>query len=396
MPNSATLQKARSPFLILGLLLFLAAVGVTAYFVAQNNNLGDNRSSAVAAGACNCVNANGVNAGAGSCSGSNCICGPGLRVKANRCSEGGGNPTPGSGGNSPTCSNGFFCGGCVNRCVTVAELGNAGCAAYVAERCGGGTTTGGACSFTQSSTFFKDCTAECGKWFNVTGMCDHDRDPNTPGLQNDGLCALSNCSGNTTPGTTTSPGYSCDNNGCCVDNQSASSYVNKWTCNRIDNLSGGCQDGTPTTGRCQTFSGACGSQQIDVVLNGVQVTHRSRTNTVACGTTTNPPNPTNTPTLPPGSCIDIRIFGEGSQLSPSQVRPGDSVTLAVKGSGTPTKARFRVNGQQLERNDNDANPNWTETTTQDANNFFTVEYTFPENVKDFVIEGEVFVNGNWK
>jgi len=99
--------------------------------------------------------------------------------------------------------------------------------------------------------------------------------------------------------------------------------------------------------------------------------------------TTNPtPTPTtgNTPV-----CQNIKIYKNGTQVSDlTTLRAGDEVVLAVKGNLSPTKAHFRVNGGA-----------WTETTTKNASNEFTLNYTIADGVTDFVIEGEVFTNGAW-
>lgn len=98
------------------------------------------------------------------------------------------------------------------------------------------------------------------------------------------------------------------------------------------------------------------------------------------------PASTNTPT-PTGIapvCLNIKIYKGGTQVSPSTLRPGDDVVLAVKGNLTPTKAHFRINGGA-----------WQETTTINASDEFTLNYTIPDGVQDFVIEAEVFTDGAW-
>lgn len=102
----------------------------------------------------------------------------------------------------------------------------------------------------------------------------------------------------------------------------------------------------------------------------------------------NPPpsdNPTSTPVPVVHNCTYLKIFKDNVQVTPSTLKPGDSVTLAVKGGGTPTKARFRVNGSA-----------WQESTTKNGSGEFTRTYTVPDNVTEFVIEAEVFVDNAWK
>ncbi len=93
--------------------------------------------------------------------------------------------------------------------------------------------------------------------------------------------------------------------------------------------------------------------------------------------------PTATPPTVP-VCQNIKAYKGGTQVTPSTLLPGDVVTLAVKGNLAPTKARFRINGGA-----------WQETTTKNASNEFTLSYTIPDGVPDFVIEGEVFTDGAW-
>lgn len=103
------------------------------------------------------------------------------------------------------------------------------------------------------------------------------------------------------------------------------------------------------------------------------------------GDDTTPPTATPTTGTTP-ICQNIKIYKGGSQVTDlSSLRAGDAVVLAVKGNLSPTKAHFRVNGGA-----------WTETTTRNASNEWTLNYTIPTGVTDFVIEGEVFTNGGWR
>lgn len=114
------------------------------------------------------------------------------------------------------------------------------------------------------------------------------------------------------------------------------------------------------------------------------------------GGPTVPPG-TNHPTQPPGNdtptptspaiheCTNLKIYKDGVQVTPSTLRPDDNIVFAVKGSGSPNKARFRVNGAA-----------WAESTTTNASAEYTQAYTVPVGVTDFVIEAEVFVDGVWK
>lgn len=113
-----------------------------------------------------------------------------------------------------------------------------------------------------------------------------------------------------------------------------------------------------------------------------------------------PKTPTSTPTPTTAItpvCQNIKIYKNGQQVTNlSSLRAGDTVTLAIKGNLAPTKAHFRVNGQQLAQNDGDNESGWTVTTTKNSANEWTKDYTIPEGVTDFVIEGEVFTNGAYR
>ena len=115
-----------------------------------------------------------------------------------------------------------------------------------------------------------------------------------------------------------------------------------------------------------------------------------------------PTNPPHTP--PPGStstptstvnpvCQNIKIYKGGTQVTDlNTLKAGDTVSLAVKGNLSPSKAHFRVNGKKP----SDANTaGWDETTTKNGSDEWTLNYTIPEGVTDFVIEGEVYTNGAW-
>lgn len=86
-----------------------------------------------------------------------------------------------------------------------------------------------------------------------------------------------------------------------------------------------------------------------------------------------------------GKCQDIKIYKGHTQVNPSSLKAGDEVTIQVKGTGGPTKARFRINGGT-----------WQEQTQVNNTGAFYMDYTIPDGITDFVIEGEVFVNGAWR
>lgn len=83
-------------------------------------------------------------------------------------------------------------------------------------------------------------------------------------------------------------------------------------------------------------------------------------------------------------CQNIKIYKGGTQVTPSTLKAGDAVVFAVNGNLSPAKAHFRVNGGT-----------WSETTTKNGSNEFTLNYTVPDGITQFVIEGEVFMDGAW-
>jgi len=97
----------------------------------------------------------------------------------------------------------------------------------------------------------------------------------------------------------------------------------------------------------------------------------------------------NTPTPTTGVtpvCQNIKLYKNDVQVTDlTTLNTGDDVVLAVKGSLSPTKAHFRINGGA-----------WTETTAANNNSEFTLSYTIPSGITDFVIEGEVYTNGAWR
>ena len=106
-------------------------------------------------------------------------------------------------------------------------------------------------------------------------------------------------------------------------------------------------------------------------------------------------DPDPTPTTPNSPiCTNIKVYKGTTQVTPSTLLPGDTVTIAVVGTGNPTQARFRVNGEQI-TGDTDANPNWTITTTKNASQEYYVSYTIPTNIVTFLFEGETFAAGAW-
>ncbi len=222
-----------------------------------------------------------------------------------------------------------FCGGCVNKCVSKAALAPfGGCRDYVSNKCGTPVAVGSSCSLSSSAEFFKTCTCDGATiHFNTTGSCE-----SVTGGQSDGLCEVyrrdKSCPGGAAdPSLGTSPLYTCNSNGCTLTAAgiTAGYKVQKWRCNRITDLGGGCQDGTPAVGNSQTFSATCGSEQIDVKNGAATVDFRSRINTTACGTTTS-----EGPTLVCNSLTKNK--------ADAAITLGSPVTLTCAGTVTPSSA----------------------------------------------------------
>ncbi len=104
--------------------------------------------------------------------------------------------------------------------------------------------------------------------------------------------------------------------------------------------------------------------------------------------------PLATPTSVSAICTNIKVYKNGVQVTPSTLLPSDIVVIAVLGTGDPTKAKFRVNGEQLAE-DTDDDPNWTISTTKNASQEYTVTYTIPTGITTFLFEAETFAQGAW-
>ena len=211
-------------------------------------------------------------------------------------------------------------------------------------------------------------------WFDNTGYCGDKaasgETTSTPGTAHDatyGLCAVyykygctNTGSPNDPPGSTNYAGcWTCTSSGCSIksgpgyEHCAANCQVWKWKCDRIDNLSGGCQDGTPSVSSSQSFSANCGAEQIDVTCGGQSRDFRSRINDQPCTTTTTPPpttttppptvtpTPTPTPTPPPVLvCADIEMLdATGNTMTEDDdkdLRDGDQVRFRANHSGSAT------------------------------------------------------------
>lgn len=212
------------------------------------------------------------------------------------------------------------------------------------EKCGESPVFGASCSEAKLPGYNKTCTCDgTGPYyFDADGVCDQ-AEANRLGLKDQnynevGLCALAKngCNdGPPLPGVNPPPTVSCDftcsSSGCQCTSTRNECIVYHWKCNRIDNLGGGCQDGTPKTGQSANFSASCGSEQIDVMCHGTSVAFRSRVNTAVCGAT--PSRPPRSPL--PSAAIEYSMSCTG--LTKNVVAPivGSKITFTCAGATVP-------------------------------------------------------------
>lgn len=154
---------------------------------------------------------------------------------------------------------------------------------------------------------------------------------------------------------------------------------------------------------CGTNIGDCGANL--TCDNGLCVLPICLTGAVECDSTkcgvipTQTPSPTltssPTPTITPvpGQCLAIRIYDtNGNEISQAlltqtaNVGPGDTIILAVSGTNA-TKARFRVNGIPS---------TYDETTAVNSLGEFIYQFVLPANLRQFTVEAEVFIGGQWR
>jgi len=231
------------------------------------------------------------------------------------------------------------------------------------------TGAGASCSTSSNAAPFNKKTCNCdGKlvYFDNTGFCaDQAGEGETTGeygsddgSAEQGLCAVYYKYGctdtappSTTPGGTNYNGcWTCGANGCSIktgagfEHCAAGCDVWKWSCDRIDNLSGGCQDGQPSIGNSQSFSASCGTEQIDVQCGGQPRDFRSRINDEPCDTSTPSEPPSEPPTEPPTtvppeesfSCVNIEMLDADNMLmsddDDKNLREGDVVRFRASSS----------------------------------------------------------------
>lgn len=253
-----------------------------------------------------------------------------------------------------TTANGFaWCDACGGFCISPVDKT---CNQMGVIKCGESPVFGASCSKTQLPGYDKSCNCNgTNYYFDANGVCNQE-EANGLGLKDQnydevGLCALAKngCNdGPPPPGVSPSPTVSCDftcsSSGCQCTSTRNECQVYHWKCNRIDNLAGGCQDGTPKVGQSASFSASCGSEQIDVRCHGASVAFRSRINSVACGATPSrpprpsippSPSPSRSPSPSPSASVAPTMACTG--LTKSIVAPviGDKVTFTCAGTTTP-------------------------------------------------------------
>lgn len=395
MPSSADIKPKKKNLagIIVGLILFLGIVATGAYFVSKPDSLADTRSEAAkeknAATLRNeeqqrlnkearekreaeepkeekelscfdkCRKESGTEACNNEC-GTNVI--PGMPKKEE--------VAPNPGGSCPagsfTCGSGkdFFCSTDPNKT----------CNQLIAERNPDATTQIGVVK----------CVLENGFWV-ADPLMEYNANPTGVGAKD----------GKSVKSQVNEQCYNQMKNGGFATAGTTKKYICK---EGVKNYSGGqCTEnnGKVFTGNLGCF---CGTVQVDTSTG-----HESYTSTCGCDKdesaselTSNSviePTPTTATTSP--ICTNIKVYKEAVQITPSTLLPGDDVTIAVVGTGNPTQARFRINGEQI-TGDTDADPNWTISTAQNASGEYYIPYTIPTGVTSFLFEGETFALGAWR
>lgn len=414
-PKPVKTKRAPVAVIALLLLVFGGLVGAGAYFVSQRNQIADDRSKAAGFG---CITAYECSDNGKSCGG--CTKWPYYRSGQCCNSAAPGAPTitpppgpiikppclvcvPTNGGkcvNNPVLGTNEQCNSAQNEC----RLNTNDCKLPTLNPCEEAgrmcvkkkidATTQNVCYYptkpTLAPTYTQSCLDAAYKCVPEGSKCEPNtilnptRTPTPPPIP--AACANVGCSGSSCSVPASLYGPTC--------------YVNHWVCDTVKPSGAGCSDTLVSTSRTANFTRNCGTEQIDIKCTQCGfsgntnnprpeefVSKRYATN-CSPGNTPNPPQPSRTPTQPANPvCLDIRIFKGGSQVTDlTSLRPNDAVVFYVRGSlAAATKARFRVNGAT-----------WTETTTKnEAGGWFILNYTIPEGVAQFVIEGEVFMGGAW-
>lgn len=161
----------------IGLLVVLTIIFSGSLLIKESKKI---EVQAVAAGACVCMNANGVNAGAGDCSSGSCDCGAN-QVKADRCDEPqapeNNNGVPIVSVNEENCPGGLWCDGCGGFCLS-GTYGGGGCIQAEQAMCPGSGGGFGSCTSITGSvtTYYCEGGVEGG-----AGCQDNDPIPNGVG-----------------------------------------------------------------------------------------------------------------------------------------------------------------------------------------------------------------------
>lgn len=245
------------------------------------------------------------------------------------------------------------------------------------------------------------CTKDsiCGSNDSCSGVCTENC--KTQGLANE--------ASNKGPGkglVNKGKGILCDEKGVCKSGDGE-----LWLCLCDNLLTTGshvgycdkCSKISATSADCLGIANAqCKAVQLDVYdKSGGLVDVTSCSPTVSCSSSNPPPGgsgdtggggnggggggggttPGTTP--PPPQCVSIKIYKNGTVVTPSTLSVGDAVKIAVT-KNTSSKARVRINGGA-----------WSETTTLNNNNEYTVDWTVPSGLTSFTVESQIYVNGAW-
>lgn len=233
----------------------------------------------------------------------------------------------------------------------------------------------------------------------VTPVCENDQDCQEGYSCINGICeeilqstptpTESSSKGKKPP--TTNP---CTETGCDVGDYystepGSSCSVTHYWCRNVLPESQDCLDG-PLYSIVQSsfFEKDCGTEQIIVSCKDVFPQWDGRTVSMRYD---NPCAETPSPTpvsLPPGivcDCVEIRVYDTQWKriYDFSSLEPGDQVFLSILGitaRGSIDKARFTINETEIIE---------TELKKPNTNEYY-LEYTIPENIKNFHIKGEIY------
>lgn len=241
---------------------------------------------------------------------------------------------------------GAFCGGCVNKCVSWADLGSTGCNEYVSKACKTPIIYGANGTLTDdlSKCSIKGC--QCGGYkycFDKTGICNQ-AEASAPGsnitgtnYNQMGLCAMEGSYSQ--DGNFFQPDMSNWTNTGCTDSNCSTSdsqcVIVRYTCNET-RTGVSCTQNEERLGQSGGFKGTCGKvEQLDIMCNGQYVTSRTRIN---------PPcqdKPKDTPTPSPSASVappTLACIGLTKDKPDTEIVIGSNLQFTCSGASAPIGA----------------------------------------------------------